>query len=164
MNTNRLQYDKATLGPCEEFKGPKTPYGYGHLRHNGKKWYAHRLAWTQVNGEIPPKMFVCHKCDNPACIRLDHLFLGTAKDNYVDALKKGRAKHDRQRNEKRTRQLALQSLHNAIIRANRRRFVITTCAKRGHMTANTIEAIRQTTKHATPLRLIRWAIQELTYR
>ena len=41
-------------------------------------------------GEIPIGMNVLHRCDNPPCIKLDHLFLGTCKDNTRDAMSKGR--------------------------------------------------------------------------
>jgi hypothetical protein len=43
-----------------------------------------------TNGEIPKELFVLHKCDNPKCVRLDHLFLGTRQDNVDDMVKKGR--------------------------------------------------------------------------
>jgi len=36
-------------------------------------------------------MMVLHKCDTPSCVNPDHLFLGDARDNIVDAMKKGRA-------------------------------------------------------------------------
>ncbi|MGH8103788.1 MAG: NUMOD3 domain-containing DNA-binding protein [bacterium] len=63
---------------------------YGTISMNGKRKYAHRLAWELVNGQIPESLFVCHHCDMPACIRIDHLFLGTSKENNFDSIRKGR--------------------------------------------------------------------------
>lgn len=51
---------------------------------------AHRVAWELVHGPIPKGMFVCHKCDTPACCNADHLFLGTQTDNVADKVAKGR--------------------------------------------------------------------------
>ena len=51
---------------------------------------AHRVAWTLVNGPIPAAMCVCHHCDTPPCVRPDHLFVGTVKDNNQDSFRKGR--------------------------------------------------------------------------
>lgn len=67
-------------------------HGYGVLRHNGKTVLAHRYVWEQCVGPIPEGMQVLHKCDNRACFRWDHLFLGTQKDNIQDAMSKGRVK------------------------------------------------------------------------
>lgn len=64
--------------------------GYGTMRVDGKNQRAHRLAWSALNGTIPPKMLICHRCDNPHCINPDHLFLGTYKDNNSDRRSKRR--------------------------------------------------------------------------
>lgn len=78
------------MSNCVEFPGCKDTGGYGLKRRQGKLYKAHRLAWIDVHGEILKELFVCHKCDNPACINLDHLFLGTHSDNMLDMYKKKR--------------------------------------------------------------------------
>lgn len=56
----------------------------------GKKMLAHRFSYQLEFGEIPPGMFICHRCDNPPCVNPEHLFLGTPKDNTHDSIRKGR--------------------------------------------------------------------------
>jgi hypothetical protein len=51
---------------------------------------AHRVAWQLAYGAIPVGMLVCHRCDVPACVRVSHLFLGTAQDNTRDMMAKNR--------------------------------------------------------------------------
>ena len=75
---------------CWEWTGCKKRHGYGKFFADGKDCFAHRWSYEAHNGPIPPGLFVCHKCDNPRCVRPDHLFVGTAKDNTQDCLKKGR--------------------------------------------------------------------------
>lgn len=67
--------------------------GYGKFGLRGKTPDAHRVAWELVFGEIPSGMLVCHKCDVKLCVRPDHLFLGTHRDNMRDAVSKGRLAH-----------------------------------------------------------------------
>jgi hypothetical protein len=62
-------------------------YGRFYAR---KDHLAHRIAWLVWKGEIPDGLFVCHRCDNPWCVNVDHLFLGTCLDNHHDMIAKGR--------------------------------------------------------------------------
>lgn len=66
--------------------------GYGVMHNKGKVVLVHRLVWECAYGSIPPKMFVCHRCDVRCCINPTHLFLGTNTDNMKDASLKGRLK------------------------------------------------------------------------
>lgn len=69
---------------------PGTQFEYGALRANGKTIGAHRLSYQLFRGEIPEHLHCCHKCDTPLCCNPDHLFLGTNKENHMDASRKGR--------------------------------------------------------------------------
>jgi hypothetical protein len=78
---------------CYEWSGYCKKTGYGWVMFNGRNWLAHRLVWTLKNGPIPVGICVCHKCDNPKCCNVDHLFLGTVLENIEDMIKKGRGQH-----------------------------------------------------------------------
>lgn len=50
----------------------------------------HRHIFQLQHGAADRNEYVCHSCDNPSCINLDHLWLGSQKDNMRDMIRKGR--------------------------------------------------------------------------
>ena len=85
-----------TSGDCWLWLGAIGSSGYGGftvrsgLRGNRVTFGAHRVAYEFAHGPIPEGVSVLHRCDVPACVRPDHLFLGTQRDNIIDMMRKGR--------------------------------------------------------------------------
>ena len=78
------------LGQCWVWTASKLDSGYGQFGIGGKLRYAHRQSWEMERGEIPGNLCVLHSCDNPSCVRPEHLFLGTRRENSSDYQRKGR--------------------------------------------------------------------------
>jgi len=83
-------------GECREWtgamSGAKKPE---HRRPVMKKGHVSRIVWEMTHGRIPDGQEVCHRCDNPKCLRTSHLFLGTHQDNLNDMYSKSRQRHCR---------------------------------------------------------------------
>jgi hypothetical protein len=75
---------------CWVWTAATVPPGYGHISIGHATRYAHRLAYEFVHGPIPAAQCVLHHCDNPSCVRIEHLFLGTQTENIRDRDTKGR--------------------------------------------------------------------------
>lgn len=91
---DRLSIPEPNTG-CQLWTGSTTSRsvgkGYGVIKVSGRMCLAHRISYSANVGAIPEGMLVCHKCDTPACVNPDHLFVGTHSDNNRDTVKKGRS-------------------------------------------------------------------------
>jgi hypothetical protein len=78
---------------CWEWQGWVSPQsGYGKIGTNSKgHWDVHRFVYELVNGPIPEGLWVLHRCDNRICCNPVHLYLGTAQQNSLDMVSRGRA-------------------------------------------------------------------------
>jgi hypothetical protein len=78
---------------CWNWMGSRNHKGYGQINKGKHKLeICSRASWMLHYGAIKKGLLVCHHCDNPSCVRPDHLFVGTPKQNTDDMIKKGR--HD----------------------------------------------------------------------
>lgn len=87
-------------GPCWTWTGCRGKradgaLSYGRTSVQKRSILAHRLSWEMDRGEIASGLVVCHHCDNPGCVRPEHLFLGTQAQNLEDMRAKGRGRFNR---------------------------------------------------------------------
>jgi len=76
---------------CIEWDGYRHKSGYGQTsKIDGRQHYAHRRAWEMIHGPIPDGLHVLHSCDNPPCVNVAHLHLGTHADNMREANERDR--------------------------------------------------------------------------
>lgn len=98
--TQRIPFDQRfwskvdKTGECWLWTGSRDPRGYGQMSATGPRGTpplkAHRISWVLAFGPIPDDLWVLHHCDNPPCVRPEHLFLGDHAANMADMTAKRR--------------------------------------------------------------------------
>lgn len=81
------------LGPCHLWIGALDRHGYGEISlgpTSRPRVGAHRVAFLAHYGRWPEPNAL-HRCDNPPCVRWEHLYEGTHADNSEDMVRKGRS-------------------------------------------------------------------------
>lgn len=96
--------------------GDEFKYDYGQFWCDGKMRLAHRISYYLANGKFPDeeKPFVCHRCDNTVCVRPDHLYSGTHRENMIECSMRGR------KNSKRGEENGNSKLNEEIVREIRK--------------------------------------------
>lgn len=84
------QPEYKTNGSLPLSKDGKSHVGYGLIRYGKKTIPAHRASWIVHKGDIPDGLMVLHMCDNPLCVNIKHLYLGSAQDNVDDKMARSR--------------------------------------------------------------------------
>lgn len=82
--------EKAEGPSCVIWPRAKDDRGRGRIWHDGKLMLAHRWVWERSVGRIPAGALLCHHCDNPSCVNIAHLYVGTHKTNAQDMGRRGR--------------------------------------------------------------------------
>jgi len=76
---------------CWEWLSSCNKKGYGTFFYMGKSCLAHRISYLLEKGPIPKGKLVLHTCDKPKCVNVQHLYLGTHRDNSRDMMARGRS-------------------------------------------------------------------------
>jgi hypothetical protein len=89
----RLERYTQRQGECLMWMGRRSPKGYGRLATgDGREVRVTHVVWFLAKRPpLRPREMICHTCDVPACVEIDHLWVGTCQQNIDDMIAKGRA-------------------------------------------------------------------------
>lgn len=80
----RKRNDRGGGAPVGAVIGTKLPTGHIRISVDGKRYYAHCLAWLYVYGFLPPG-FIDHKDNDPSNNRLANLRVADKQQNRANA-------------------------------------------------------------------------------
>ena len=86
----RLETESGRELDCVMWPRTRDKTGRGRIWDNGRLKLAHRWVWENLCGPIPDGKLICHHCDNPWCVNIHHLYVGTHKDNSQDMARRKR--------------------------------------------------------------------------
>jgi hypothetical protein len=81
------------VGECLEWTGTLNTYGYGQIAGPAPRKQivlTHVYAWVRAGRKLPNGGVIRHRCDNPVCVRIEHLIPGTQQNNVDDTWARGR--------------------------------------------------------------------------
>jgi hypothetical protein len=81
---------------CIEWTGKFNSEGRAYVSVSGKSHAAARIVWLASGREIPAGNEICHSCDNPKCVNIEHLYAATHSQNMMDAKMRGRLRGQNQ--------------------------------------------------------------------
>ncbi|MBY6385470.1 helix-turn-helix domain-containing protein [Rhodococcus qingshengii] len=90
-DTRRFWAKVDKSGDCWEWTAARMKTGYGRFGIGSTNvWQAHRFSALLAWGQLSPGALVLHRCDNPACVRPEHLYEGNNFDNNADMVTRNR--------------------------------------------------------------------------
>ena len=88
---NRIaKFTRRAESGCLEWTGGLSSSGYAVMQVDYKTRRVTHIVWELANGPVAEGKYMCHSCDDPLCVELDHLFEGTPTENMQDAVRKNR--------------------------------------------------------------------------
>lgn len=140
---SRIAHYTSPSGECCEWVGAKNKGGYGLVSVNNKRRLVTHVVWELAFGPIPERLHVLHRCDNPACVRPAHLFVGTHATNMKDREEKKRTKTGR---DSHLATLSAQQVENIKAASGTQREI----AARFGVSQGTVSNIKRGWKHYAP--------------
>jgi hypothetical protein len=104
---------------CWNWTGGLDKDGYGAFNYGGKSYRAHLVALKLDGRPVPRGMYGCHTCDNPSCVRPDHLYPGTPTQNMQDAISRGRVRRGEAQHNARLTEDAVRAIRASSISAKK---------------------------------------------